>query len=312
MRYGFGVDIFGEQIKIGFFEETGRLVEKWKITTPMKQQGNLILPAVAEEIEGYMTRHRLTEDDIIGVGVGIPGPVNNSGMVNKCVNFGWGVFNIDRALAGYTGLRVKASNITNLAAIGENWLGMGSPNMLFVAMNTGLGGAVVSNGQLVTGAHGGGGEFGHMIINRNETEHCTCGKCGCVEQYCSPAGIMRVARRQLAASRMPSVLRNYRAFDYRAVVEAAASGDKAAKAIMEQVYDYAGQFLANVSCATNPDTIVLGGEFCRIGKPALEAIARYFKQYVFHANENVRFHLSVLGTDASIYGGFKMVLDAFG
>lgn len=312
MRYGFGVDIFGEQIKIGFFEETGRLVEKWKIATPMKQQGNLILPAVAEEIELYMRKHHLLEEDIIGVGVGIPGPVNSFGMVNKCVNFGWGVFNIDRALSGHTGLHVKSSNITNLAAIGENWLGMGSANMLFVAMNTGLGGAVVCNGQLVTGAHGGGGEFGHMVINKNETEHCACGKCGCVEQYVSPAGIMRVARRHLAASRMPSVLRNHRAFDYHTVVSAAASGDPVAKGIMEQVYDYAGQFLANVSCATNPDTIVLGGEFCRIGKPAVEGVAKYFKKYVFHANENVRFQLSVLGTDASIYGAFKMVLDAFG
>jgi len=117
MRYGFGVDIFGTEIKMGFFSESGELIEKWKIVTPLMQDGNRILPAIADDIERYMKEHHLYEDQIIGVGVGIPGPVNGSGVVNKCVNFGWGVFNIDRALSGLTGLPVKSGNIANLSAL---------------------------------------------------------------------------------------------------------------------------------------------------------------------------------------------------
>lgn len=311
MRYGFGVDIYGEGTKIGFFEENGKLVEKWKIVTPMRQGGNQILPAVAQTLEHYMKDKHLFEDDILGIGVGIPGPVNAGGAVNKCVNFGWGVFNVERALSGYSGLHVKASNITNMAAMGELWRGNGSKNMLFVAMNTGIGGAVVCDGKLITGAHGGAGELGHMILNKDETEACTCGRYGCAEQYCSPVGIVRLARRQLMASRTPSVLRNARSFDYRAVIQAASTGDRVAKEVMEQFYNYTGQFLANACCTTNPDTVVLGGEFCRIGQAALDGISRSFHKYIFHANENVRFQLATLGTDASIYGGFKLVLDAF-
>lgn len=311
MRYGFGVDIFGPNIKIGFFDETGELLDKWKIAYSVLHGGNQILPTVAEEIESYMTRKRLFEDDIIGIGVGIPGPVNDAGVVNKCVNFGWGVFNIDRALSGLTGLRVKSSNNANLSALGEYWKGNGTKNMALMAMNTGLGGAVVCNGSLVCGAHGGGGEIGHIIVNPAEKEACTCGRYGCVEQYCSPTGIARLARRQLTASKTPSTLRNVRFFDYKGVLIAAEKGDKLALDVMEQVYRYAGRALANICCVTNPDTVVLGGEFCKIGQSALHAIEKYFRQYIFHANENVSFQLAALDTDACIYGAFKLVLDSF-
>lgn len=311
MRYGFGVDIFGPNIKIGFFDETGELLDKWKLTFPTLQAGNQILPTVAEEIENYVSRKMLFEDDIIGIGVGIPGPVNDSGTVNKCVNLGWGVFNIDRALSGLTGYRVKSSNNANLSALGEYWKGNGSKNMVFMAMNTGLGGGIVSGGSLVFGAHGGGGEIGHIVINRDEKEACTCGRYGCAEQYCSPPGIVRVARRHLAATKTPSVLRNARYFDYKNVLDAAASGDRIAKEIMDQVYDYAGQALASVCCVSNPDTIVLGGEFCKIGQSSLAGISKAFDKYIFHANENVRFELAALDTDACIHGAFKLVLDTF-
>lgn len=311
MRYGFGVDIFGTNTKIGFFDETGNLVEKWKMVTPMIHGGSMILPAVANEIDAYMKRKELNEDDIIGIGVGVPGPVNSNGVVNKCVNFGWGVFNIDRALSGLTGLPVKSGNIANLSALGECWKGNGTDNMVLIAMNTGLGGAVVCEGKVIHGVSGGGGEFGHMIVNRQETEQCTCGRRGCVEQYCSPTGILRVARRQLTASRTPSSLRVKPIFDYNEVLDAASFGDKVAKEAMKQVYDYAGQFLANVCCVTNPDTVLLGGEFCRIGQTALEGISRKFHKYIFHANENVHFDFASLGTDACIYGAFKLVLDAW-
>lgn len=312
MRYGFGVDIQGTHIKFGFFEESGKLIEKWQITLPGYFDSNQIIPSIAEEVEQYLTRRGIFEDDIIGIGVGIPGPVSSSGVVNKCVNFSWGVFNIDRALSGLTGLRVKSSNVANLCALGEYWIGSGSRNMVFIAMNTGLGGGVICEGTLINGVNGGAGEIGHIIVNKMETEACTCGKYGCVEQYCSPTGIVRVARRHLSSTKTPSVLRNRRIFDYQDVLNAAAGGDKLAKEVMAQIYDYVGQALAAVCCVTNPDTIVLGGEFCKIGQPAMDSIARAFRKYVFHANENVRFQFAAMGQDDTIYGAFKLALDTFG
>ncbi|MBQ6718917.1 MAG: ROK family protein [Oscillospiraceae bacterium] len=311
MRYGFGVDILGTHIRFGFFEETGKLVEKWELELPGFWDNSQILPAIAKEVEQYLSRKGIFEDEIIGIGVGIPGPVSSTGVVNKCVNLSWGVFNIDRALSGLTGLHVKSSNTANLSTLGEYWHDSTSRNMVFMAMNSGLGGGIVCEGTLVNGASGGAGEIGHIIVNREETEACTCGKYGCVEQYCSPPGIVRVARRQLIATRTPSVLRNRRIFDFREVLKAAAAGDKLARDVMNQVYDYAGQALAAVCCVTNPDTIVLGGEFCRIGQPALNGISWSFHKYVFHANETVRFRFADLGMDSTIYGAFKLVYDSF-
>lgn len=312
MRYGFGIDVFGTNIKFGCFNEVGDLLLKWKISMPANLGGNAILPVIAQEIEQFMQKNNMFEDDIIGIGVGIPGPVNASGVVNKCVNLGWGVFNLDRALSGITGLPVKSGNIANLSALGEYWKGGGSADMVFMGMNVGLGGAVITNGHVIHGTSGGGGEFGHILVNKTEKESCTCGRRGCVEQYCSPFGILRMTQRQLAANRMPSVLRKRHVSDYREVVKAASEGDRVAKEVMGQFYDYLGQCLATVCCVTNPDTVVLGGDFCEFGPEVINDISASFRKYVFHANENVRFHMAQLDRDACIYGAFKLILDEVG
>ena len=310
VRYVFAVDILGTYLKFGFFEETGKLLDKWQVTLPRQGDSAVIVPTIAEAVESYLSRRGTFEDDIIGIGVGIPGPVSN-GVVNKCVNFNWGVFNIDRALSGLTGFPVRTSNVANLCALGEYHTGAPSRNMVYIAMNTGFGGGIICNGALVNGAHGGAGEVGHIIVDSTETEPCTCGKYGCLEQYCSPRGIVRLARRMLSASRTPSVLRSKRIFDYQDVLKAATSGDKLAKDVMARVYDYTGQALAMVCCVVNPDTIVLGGEFIRIGQPAIDGISRAFRKYVFHANESVRFQFASLDQDATLYGAFRLALDTF-
>ena len=166
MRYGFGIDILGTHIRFGFFDETGKLLDKWELTLPGFQDSSQIVPAIAEEVERYLSLRRIFEDDVIGIGVGVPGPVSNTGVVNKCVNFSWGVFNLERALSGLTGLDVKASNTANLSALGEYWQDTSIRNMVFLVMNTGLGGGIVCDGMLINGASGGAGEIGHIIVNK--------------------------------------------------------------------------------------------------------------------------------------------------
>ena len=311
MRYVFAVDILGTKLKFGFFEETGKLLDQWLVNLPRSGDSSVVVPAIAKAVEEYTSRKGIFEDDIIGIGVGVPGPVSSTGVVNKCVNFSWGIFNIDRALSGLTGLPAKACNVTSLCALGEYQNGAGSKNMVYAAMNTGFGGGIICNGTLVNGAHGGAGELGHIQVNPKETEACTCGKYGCLEQYCSPRGIVSIAQGILSAGHTPSVLRGKRRFDHQDVVKAAASGDRVAKDTMTHVYDYAGQALAAVCCVTNPDTIVLGGEFCRIGQPALDGIIRSFRKSVFHANEGVSFRFASLDQDSTLYGAFRLVMDTY-
>ena len=314
MKYGFGVDLGGTTVKIAYFNEEGNLLHKWEIPTVTEGSGQQILPDIAAAINGYLHDNKIEKDQIIGIGIGVPGPVDGKGVVNKCVNLGWGVFNIHDTLGELTGLPVRAGNNANVAALGESWKGggQGCDNMVLATLGTGVGGGIVVDGKPVSGVHGAGGEIGHLVLNKYETEKCGCGKYGCVEQYCSATGVVRVAKRNLVLSDRDSVLRSYTNLTSKDVLDAAANNDALALEILEQVYDYMGQFLANICWVVDPEVVVLGGGDSNAGQPQVDGAQRYFDKYIFHASRAIRFSLASLGNDAGAYGAFKLVLDAFG
>ena len=151
-----------------------------------------------------------------------------------------------------------------------------------------------------------------MVLNKYETEACSCGKRGCVEQYCSATGVVRVAKRKLAADGRPSSLRDLENLTCKDVFDAGNAGDALALDILEQVYEYMGEFLANVCDVINPEVVVLGGGVSRAGQPLLDGVQRWFPKYAFHAVRGARFAMASLGNDAGAYGAFKLVLDDCG
>ncbi len=314
MKYGFGVDLGGTTVKIAYFDENGNLLDKWEIPTVTADQGKQILPDIAASILGYLQQHNISKEQIIGVGIGVPGPVDGNGVVNKCVNLGWGVFNLHQQLGELTGLPVRGGNDANVAALGESWKGGGSGcrNMIMATLGTGVGGGIIVDGRAVSGAHGAGGEIGHLVLNKYETEPCGCGNYGCAEQYCSATGVVRVTKRHLAATTADSALRSLENLTCKDVFDAAATGDTVAQEALEQVYDYLGQFMANICCVADPEVVVIGGGVSKAGNVLVEGIQRYFRKYVFHACRSTRFELATLGNDAGAYGAFKLVLDEFG
>ena len=309
MKYGFGVDLGGTTVKIAYFDESGNMLHNWEIPTVTENGGKQILPDIAASVLAFLKERNIPRESLLGIGIGVPGPVFPDGTVNKCINLGWGVFNIQKELEQLTGLPVKAGNDATVAALGECWKGggQGCENMVFATLGTGVGGGIVIGGKVVHGVHGAGGEIGHLVLVPEETETCNCGKCGCVEQYCSATGIVRLAKKYLSANNVPSVLRSGEALTCKAVFDAGKAGDEAALAILEQVYDYLGRFLANVACVTDPEVIVLGGGVSKAGAPLLEGAQKYFRKYVFHACRETRFALASLGNDAGAYGAFKLV-----
>ena len=313
MRYGFGVDLGGTTVKLAYFNELGDLLHKWEIPTNTSEDGSHILPDIAAAVCGYLQENTIDKHTVIGIGIGVPGPVSGKGVVNKCVNLGWGVFNIAQELSALTGLPVKAGNDANVAALGEYWKGGGAgcENMVMATLGTGVGGGIVVDGRVLHGTHGAGGEIGHVVLNRNETERCGCGKQGCAEQYCSATGVSTLAKRLLSSSDAPSALRDVAKIMAKDVFDAAAAGDDLAKAALEQYYAYLGEFLANLCCVIDPEVIVLGGGVCKAGQVLLDGVEPYFHKYVFHAASNVRFTIAQLGNDAGAYGAFKLALDAF-
>ena len=314
MKYGFGIDLGGTTVKIAYFDETGNMLDKWEIPTVTANNGAQILPDIAASIRGYMDAHQIADTSVLGLGIGVPGPVNSKGIVNKCINLGWGVFNIAEELTKLTGFPVKAGNDANVAALGEFWKGggMGCNNVVFITLGTGVGGGIVIEGNLLHGAHGSGAELGHMVLNRNETVPCNCGKYGCVEQYCSATGIVRMAKNYLSANAVSSSLNAVENLTCKDIFDAAKAGDAAAAAILDQVYAYMGEFLANVCTIVNPEKVVLGGGVSKAGDVLLTGIAPYFKKHAFHGAAVAEFALASLSNDAGAYGAFKLALDAFG
>ncbi len=314
MKYGFGIDLGGTTVKIAYFDETGKMLHKWEIPTVTADGGSRILPDIAASVHQFIADNSIDPASILGLGIGVPGPVNAKGVVNRCVNLGWGVFNIAEELSSLTGFPVKAGNDANVAALGEFWKGggRGCDNMVFVTLGTGVGGGIVVEGNLLHGAHGSGAEIGHLVLNRNETRTCGCGKRGCVEQYCSATGIVQVAKDYLASTDAPSALRVLESFTCKDVFDAAKAGDASAAAILDQVYAYMGEFLGNVCSVVNPEVVVIGGGVSKAGNMLIEGIEPYFKKYVFHAAAGAKFALASLGNDAGAYGAFKLALDAFG
>ncbi len=314
MKFGFGVDLGGTTVKIAFFNNLGELLDKWEIPTVTEDNGGHILPDIAASINRYRREHDLDSDELIGIGIGVPGPVDGKGVVNKCINLGWGVFNIQDALWSLTGLPVRAGNDANVAALGEAWKGGGNgcDNMMMATLGTGVGGGIIIDGKPVSGVHGAGGEIGHLVLDHLETEACNCGKKGCVEQYCSATGVVRVAKRHLAASDAPSSLRATENLTCKDVFDAGKAGDALALEILETVYEYLGRFLANVCGVVDPEVVVIGGGVSKAGNMLLEGAKKYFDRYIFHASSSIRFALASLGNDAGAYGAFKLVLDEFG
>lgn len=312
MKYGFGVDLGGTTVKIAYFDETGSMISKWEIPTVTADCGNRILPDIAASIREFREKNGIAAESLLGVGIGVPGPVDAKGNVNRCVNLGWGTFNINKELSALTGLPVTAGNDANVAALGEFWKGggQGCDNMVFVTLGTGVGGGIVIEGKLLHGAHGSGAEIGHMVLNRDETAACGCGKRGCVEQYCSATGIVRMAKLALEASDEDSALRRLPNLTCKDIFDAGKQGDQLALQVLDKYYAYMGEFLADVCCVVNPEVVVLGGGVSKAGDVLLDGLKPYFNKYVFHAASNVKFTLAALGNDAGAYGAFKLALDA--
>ena len=313
MKYGFGIDLGGTTVKLAYFNEEGQMLSKWEIPTNTAEGGKYILRDIAAAVQGYLEENNIPREDIIGLGIGVPGPISRSGMVNRCVNLGWGVFNIQEELSALAGFPVKAGNDANVAALGECWKGggQGYENIVMATLGTGVGGGIVIDGRIVYGAHGAGGEIGHLVLNKEETVPCGCGKYGCVEQYCSATGIVRTARRHLNRSVHPSSLRDIKDLTCKAIFDAAAEDDVVANEILERVYSQLAEFLSDVCCVVDPEVVVIGGGVSKAGEPLLNGISRHMHKYLFHAIRELKFALATLGNDAGAYGAFKLILDEY-
>lgn len=309
-KYAFGVDVGGTTVKLGLFDEKGSVLDKWEIPTVKDNGGERILPDVAESLLKKRDENGISEAELAGIGIGVPGAVDAQGtLVGGAVNIGWKPFNIPDALRAYIKVPVKAANDANAAAFGEMWQGggRGCANMVAVTLGTGVGGGIIINGNIITGATGAAGEIGHIHIEDDETEECGCKNRGCLEQYASATGIARLAARRLAEDEKPSSLRG-RPLSAKTVFDAVKAGDDVAVEIAQRFGCYLGKGLAMVANVVNPEVFVIGGGVSKAGEILLGFVEPQLQKYVFPPCRGVRLTLAQLGNDAGIYGAAGLIL----
>ena len=308
-KYVFGVDIGGTSVKLGLFDVEGNVLDKWEIPTRTENGGEKILPDIADSIREKMKQ--IDKDFVAGVGVGAPGPVDGKGIVHRAVNLGWGTFSIKDTLEDLLNMPVMAGNDANVAALGEMWMGggQGYRDLVVVTLGTGVGGGIIIDGKMLTGATGAGGEIGHIHVNDEEEEICGCGNKGCLEQYSSATGITRLANQLLASSDKDSVLRGGEV-SAKTVFDAVKERDPLAVEVAKKFGKYLSDGLASIACVVNPEAIVIGGGVSKAGEILIDFIRPHYEKNVFHGSRQVKFSLATLGNDAGIYGAAKLVLDA--
>ena len=290
-KYCFGIDVGGTTVKMGLFTTEGELLDKWEIPTRKEDGGAYILNDVAASVEAKLAEKNIAKDDVAGAGIGVPGPTLDTGYVSICVNLGWKDKNPANELSELLSIPVKAGND------------------VLLTLGTGVGGGIIINGEIAPSHRGVGGELGHITVNPDEEATCNCGNHGCLEQYASATGVVRIAKKLLAASNEESSLRALETVTAKDVFDAAKAGDHLAVEAVEVLGKYLGLVVANVALTVDPDVFVIGGGVSKAGQVLIDVITKYYHKFAKIIGDNkAKVVLAKLGNDAGIYGAAKMVL----
>ena len=311
MKYCFGVDIGGTFIKLGLFTAEGELLDKWEIKTRREDLSSHILPDIADALLGKMQEKGIAKENVEGIGFGTPGPVTEDGVAVCPANLDWKNKPVAKELRELTGLPCRGGNDVNVAGLGEMWRGgaKGYKNVVVVPIGTGVGAAIICNGKIITGATGAAGEVGHIHVDDEIKEPCGCGAVGCVEQFSSATGLVRMAKKILTETDRKTVLRDVKDLTAKDVVDAAKAGDQAADEIFDKFCDYLGYSLAATAAVIDPEIFIIGGGVSKAGQMLIDRVQSYFKKYVWPGRRDFRFALATLGNDAGIYGAASMMIE---
>jgi glucokinase len=311
-----GVDLGGTTTKIAFLSKYGELLHKWEIPTDKSENGKNIIVNIAKAIDQKLEELDQSRDKLVGIGMGAPGPVDTAkGIIYEAVNLGWeNNTPLKDLLEVETGLHAVIDNDANCAALGEMWKGAGdgAKDIVCVTLGTGVGGGVITNGDIVHGVKGAGGEIGHITVVPEGGYQCNCGKTGCLETVASATGVVRLANEKLDATEQESTLRALRdshgSISAKDIFDAARDQDGLALAVIDQLAFYLGLSLANLGNGLNPEKIVIGGGVSKAGDILLQPVVKFFKQFSF-PTVRTSTHLSIatLGNDAGVIGAAWLV-----
>ena len=309
MKYCLGVDIGGTFVKLGLFTTEGELLDKWQIPTRREDNSSHVLPDIAAALKGKLEEKGISIDDVTGVGFGTPGPVTEDGVSVCPANLDWVNKPVAKELSELMGIPSKGGNDVNVAGLGEMWRGgaKGYKNVVVVPIGTGVGAAIIVNGKVITGTRGAAGEVGHIHVDDEIQEPCGCKAVGCVEQFSSATGLVRMAKKAIAEGKA-TTLCDLEEVTAKDVIDAAKAGDAVADEIFDKFCDYLGYSLAATAAVIDPEIFIIGGGVSKAGQVLVDRVQAYFVKYAWPGIRGIKFALAELGNDAGIYGAASMVI----
>ncbi|AEA01260.1 MULTISPECIES: ROK family protein [Aerococcus] len=315
MEFIVGIDLGGTTAKLALFSLDLGKIDQWQLPTDTTDHGANIISNLAQTIKEHVEAKHLDLKNCLGIGMGSPGAINRKrGTVTGAYNLGWDneIAVVDQFQARLGQLPVYIENDANVAALGELAKGAGSKsqNMILITLGTGVGGGIISQGELLIG-QGSAGEIGHMT-SEVDGYLCTCGSRGCVETLASATGILRLSKEYAKDPRYESLLaKQIRAgedVDVKSIVDAAKAGDKLAEQVMARSLQALALCLSQLTCIFNPEQIVLGGGVANAGQYLIDKMTPILKEYTYRPNlRQVKISLAQLGNDAGVIGAANLV-----
>lgn len=307
MQVVFGIDIGGTTIKIGLFSLKKKLLLTEVLKTNKKEKGKYILKDLSLKIKKIIKDNNLKEEDVLGIGFGIPGPVVDN-FVIRCPNIGWTNLYLEEEFLKELGFKtfIIATNDATAAAYGEYSYLKEEKSLAFITLGTGVGGGLILNGKLIEGTHGSAGEFGHLQVEYDNPQKCSCGLYGCLETTASIRGVRWVAKNILDNNTLDTKLKS-NSLSPRTIFDLAKKGDLVANKIVAKVGDYIARASAKIAACVDPEVIIIGGGISHAGPILTKAIEKSYKKYTYFGTKDVKFRLAKLRNDSGMYGASELI-----
>ncbi len=316
MKYLIGIDIGGTKISIVLGNSQGKILEKRILKTRVGRGARASVTEIVLAINEILNTRSLRAKNLLGIGIGVPGPVDpKKEQIERSPNLPkWENISIRSILKSNFNCPIFLENDANAAALGEKYFGEGRKikNFVYMTVSTGIGSGIVLNGELVRGASGAAGEIGHTAI-RIGGEPCLCGKRGCLETYSSGTSIAKFAKRALKVGIKSKILQFAGSINQvggASVSKASLIGDALAIKVRHEAAGYLGESLGNLINLLNPERIILGGGVLENPKhfwiPMMAAIRREAWPRLLKKCKVVR---TKLGKRVGDYGALAVVLD---
>jgi glucokinase len=300
VSFAIGIDIGGTKIAVGIVDEYGKAAVKSSLHTDPSLSPLLMIDRVVATIHELVQQSAISPNDIIGIGIGAPGPLNPADGSLTCppnLPFWWG-FRIVDAFRNHFSYPIQMENDATAAALAEKWIGAAksSDHFIFLTVSTGIGAGIFMHGKLLTGSSGNAGDIGHMVIDPSAGT-CICGQQGCFEWVASGTAISRQGSELLG-----------RSITSQEVFAMAEGGHRQLQQLVEQTYRYIGMGCVSLINIFDPDTFVIGGGVAQVGASLFDAVSAYVSKFALNpAGRNTSIVPALLNQDAGLIGAAALI-----